>query len=696
MPTVTTSRSAFDFATDTNVKYPRFQRGSVWSPGQKFSLCLSLFHRLPCGAVVVRKEAPLGGSSLAPAIRLLDGRQRREAFQGMLQPSAIYGWAKTVLDLRSEDSASVVSAKYWRHITDWLGDEVPERSVKAADKELVEDVTVDDEEQSDDSTAERDPAFAQDPEPAEHTYSRAGFADLLEVLKLCHGAPDGHNDPFAAFFDFSEFGVLPPYMKTVDGAHSVQTDVLAQRLRQMLEDGAPTQESVFIWLQGDRLAAAEQVGLRQRLDQNWTEIATRVAAISTLVQLLRQTDVSYIELTNTSSLEEMKVFFLVNKGGTPLTYPEILSAKADWNRPVIEPSEELVAAQAYMYKGLGLEVPTDVCRWDVAATLTKRLDSPLSLGKSPSRPSQQRIKLGFELLSGYFHPEGDVTKGSYGDLASKYGDAIPWSTMTFPGDLSGCEAFLLEASPHLSRWRDWGQPLGRVLPKFAVLNFMLLTAKDWIRHGRPTGLKGKGRTFRKESARLLDRLLYETLEGSWGSAGDHRVKYEQKRFAEGDFDYLFQQVPVEQWTQLLERMLKGQVVSGRPLKEDKIDGRVQAMLRYFHVLSGAKPPSNELRLDWDHIVPQAAFEGEPAEVRKRMNQGWNLALLPHRKNRAKGELRLNECTDELLRKDIVAYEGIPEKDFGKYSDLSGLDALQSFRTALILQAFGAPRETALS
>jgi hypothetical protein len=116
MPASPVSKSVYALVTDRDITLPRFQRAKAWNDRQRFELCLSLFRELPFGAVVVRRETEPNDPTKVKEIRLLDGRQRREAFREMLFPVNIYLWASRELRLHPTDSLLAVTNKFWDYV----------------------------------------------------------------------------------------------------------------------------------------------------------------------------------------------------------------------------------------------------------------------------------------------------------------------------------------------------------------------------------------------------------------------------------------------------------------------------------------------------------------------------------------------------------------------------------------------------
>ena len=236
------------------------------------------------------------------------------------------------------------------------------------------------------------------------SFGREGFSELLELIHLCHGSgEDGYA--FIEPFDFADVlgdaPMVPEYAEKLEGGGwTIEAETLIYWLQGKLErEGVPSsREQFFKWIRGTLHDRATQKKLKEALRRQWPDIDKRIRVVSDLEDRFRDVKVGYIEVTNASPLEEMKIFFLINKGGTPLTYPEILSATSYWNAVVRRPDQAIATAKGDLYQRLEIDEPSDTCRWDVAATLALRW-SPVPLFRPRVRREGSRTGLSNWALS---------------------------------------------------------------------------------------------------------------------------------------------------------------------------------------------------------------------------------------------------------------------------------------------------------
>lgn len=106
--------TALDFATDMEIKLPRFQRKKSWDASKGFGMVVSLVKGYPLGVVVINKTS--NGKWL------LDGRQRRSTFSSLYDdPGLLYVWACKFLKIKAKDDPAGFSRKYWASLDAYVG-----------------------------------------------------------------------------------------------------------------------------------------------------------------------------------------------------------------------------------------------------------------------------------------------------------------------------------------------------------------------------------------------------------------------------------------------------------------------------------------------------------------------------------------------------------------------------------------------
>lgn len=380
-------RSVWEFIDDPSIGLPRFQRKPSWSSKDNFELCLSVFRGYPLGVTVVKLEDHDGRRIRT----LLDGRQRRLAFEGMRDPQQVYKWARSSLRLRVRDTELQVSRKFWRFVENYYGVELSGaeealESETSATEEMVDD-------QGGESEADSTSEESAEPEGS-HSLSGSAYADysglsqLLALILAVHPIQRRRGVEVSEFsepFDFSDQTEDLDFVgtDTETGGRMINTEKLVRWIyyrRAGSENVVPTPEEFLDWIRAGGKITVGEDQVKRKIEGDWRFISRGIAAVNTLRSKLLDAVIGVIEVSRSTPSDDKKIFTLINSSGTQLTAEEILSAKPAWNMVVDSPHVRLVEDATSLYRGLGLPVPDTLVRWDVAATLLDRLEVPFILG----------------------------------------------------------------------------------------------------------------------------------------------------------------------------------------------------------------------------------------------------------------------------------------------------------------------------
>jgi hypothetical protein len=407
--------------------------------------------------------------------------------------------------------------------------------------------------------------------------------------------------------------------------------------------------------------------------------------LDALEEHLRESKVGLLEISDCSAADEMKIFEIINSGGTQLTSAEILSAKASWNVPVENPHPEVSASKDKLHESLEIPVPDDVRRWDVAASLLDRIEASWLFGGFPrgERGFEKRTKLGFQLMSAYY--QGRLMKDDLESLAEI--DRVPWGSIQLESAISTVANLIAQVNV-FKYWQTWHRSIMEILSDAIAIDFLVILLKDWERKAKPTQAGIALKQLQRNAVILLDRLVFEYVTGQWRGSSDSRIAGNLTQLAAAP--EVFPSVEASDWERLIDGVVDTSQINGQPLLTDRIDGGIKVLLHYYYIVRGISGPSipGSTTLDWDHIIPQAAFEesGNPA-LSVYMNHIANVSYLPSRENKSKRDKRLNEITDYWLRDQITTYEEIPPADFERFSTASSVQELILSRGGRLKTAF---------
>jgi hypothetical protein len=514
--------------------------------------------------------------------------------------------------------------------------------------------------------------------------------ELLQILLL------SRRGAYARIFDFRELLAERPRLKylTVDeqGNQAVSTAELSTWIRETAaSSGLDSPDQLFDALD-TQYVVTDAEALQERLARDWNKLSSRIRAVLRLEDYLRNTRLGYIEVSAPTAADEMKIFELINTGGTPLTSAEILSAKRDWNLEVANAPQPVRESRIRLYAQALRIPPRDevVRRWDIAATLLDRLDLAWIFGEFNIRKKPQfeaQTILGFQLYAGRYL--GKLMKDDLGDLASN--NEISWETLSLDTEIRG--SISAASSVPLAYWQQWsrrGLSLRSSMSAAVALEFVLLLVSDWRRKEQPSS-GARREALQRNAVVTIDRLVFEYLTRRWAGSSDSKIAGDLRQFADGPD--VVSPVPESDWSDLIEQALLGEDrFSPPPTRQGKTPVRkeMRLLLLYFYMLRGIEAPTEaEGGFAIDHIIPEAKFEASHSSQELR-NRITNLAIVPALFNQRKS----NHSMDALpatfagwLKSKIDQYEQIDEARLLSYTSAEDVEALHEYRAGILRETF---------
>ncbi len=657
--------SVHSFVTNPNIKLPRFQRKATWNKEQNFELAISIFQDYPVGVVIINKEKEESW--------LLDGRQRRTALIQMREnPVVLYDWARKYIGFKSNEDQSDLIVKYWEKVDKYLQREDSGDVGQEVDEYGGEEETI---ENSFDSEKQKE-----------------GLQTLLDLILMIHQIKLGKSR-WERDFDFTKFFPRIEYANYRDN-NSINPIKLRKFILDLnLERGSkPLTQEFFVQYYLDRFVIKDnkENKFKEEVDHKWNDLVKAIATITKSEKVFVDARIGIINLTNVSPLDAQNIFSRINRGGTLLKAEELLSAKPYWNVKVNSSDSNLKSLVRTMYERIGVEIPKDIYRWDIAATLLQRINDRGLLFDSYKESADkgeiaiEQITLGFKLISSIFQKGmsgkhvNDLEKNTNIDWENSIDDLIH--------DIDKvCEILMTDS--FFKYFQSWKKPLSKLMGNAIVLEFISIVIMDWEDLGKPTVSSTNLTTFKRHSRVLFDRLVYEYATKMWRGSGDSKM-------ANDINNWRMRLNPVAQatWLEFIRAACDGSY------KGENVTQLILTPVLYYYYVLTDRAPSNsvEAQFDVDHLYPQEKFKNNSFVAETDKDCLCNLSLLPKKDNISKSNKSLNEISDTWLIQQIEQYADVQSSDFSKYSNIANISQLKSLRKPLFEKAFKEIRDAKLS
>ena len=657
--------SIYSFVTDPSIKLPRFQRKATWVKEQNFELAISIFQDYPVGVVIINKEKDESW--------LLDGRQRRTALIQMREnPVVLYDWAKKYIGFKPSEDPSELATKYWEKVDKYL---------QKTDSE---------------SGSTGDESYGGEEESVENSFDsekqKEGLQTLLDLILMVHQIRGGRSR-WERDFDFTKFFPRIEYVNPRDN-----NSINPVRLRKFLLDFHEelkgkeltierfTEHYLTKFVPFDN----KETKFEEEVEHKWDAIVKAIEAITKSEKIFIDARIGIIRLTNVSPLDAQNIFSRINRGGTLLKAEELLSSKPFWNVKVNSADPQLKSVVRTMYERIGVEIPKDIYRWDIAASLLQRINDKGFLFDTYKESSEkgevaiEQITLGFKLISSVF--EHGMSAKHVNDLEKN--SNINWDTSIdeLIQDIDQVCEILMNDS-FFKYFHAWKKPLAKLMGNAIVLEFITIILEVWKDQGRPTVSSASMNAFKRYARVLFDKLVYEYATRMWRGSGDSKMASDINNWRE-------RLVPMEQkkWTDFI-----GQACEGKYMGDNVTQKILTPVLYYYYVLKDMAPANTlDVQYDVDHLYPQEKFKDNSLIGITDKDCLCNLSLIPRKDNICKSNKLLKEIADPWLKHQIETYAEIPIKDFDRFSDIAHIYELKLLREPLFVEAFTELRNSKLS
>lgn len=494
-------------------------------------------------------------------------------------------------------------------------------------------------------------------------------------------------------FDFSKYFHKIEYVNQREN-NKINPVKLRKFLLDLKEElkGRPLTREMFVEYYTDKFAICDNQDKKfaEAVDHRWNDIEFAVETIFKSEKVFIDARIGLIKLTNVSPLDAQNIFSRINRGGTLLKAEELLSAKPFWNVKINSANTKLKELVKNMYERIGVEIPKDIYRWDIAATLLLRIDDKDLLfdsykeSKEKGEVSIEQITLGFKLISSVF--QRGMSSKHVNDLERNADINWEISIDDLIADIDKvCE--ILVKDSFFKYFQSWKKPMAKLMGNAIVLEFITIVLEDWKDLGRPTVSSTSFSRFQQHARILFDRLVYEYATKMWRGSGDSKMASDINNWRE-------RLHPVEQstWMEFITA-----ACSGKYKGENVTQKILTPVLYYYYILTDRSPSSSlDEQFEVDHLYPQDKFKDNDMIDISNKDSLCNLSLLPKKENISKSNKALKEIVDPWLIQQITIFADIQQCDFEKYSDLSNMDELKCSRRPLYEKAFKETRNSKLA
>ena len=223
---------------------------------------------------------------------------------------------------------------------------------------------------------------------------------------------------------------------------------------------------------------------------------------------------------------------------------------------------------------------------------------------------------------------------------------------------------------------------------------------------------------------LLDRLVYERLDGKWKGSGDSAAAAYIDQWK--DHTKAITKISDKDWEEMIAKMCWGEGAEaklggsfrkdgpekstiGQPFCEGIEMGKfsnadkqsfpkpVRSFLIHFYLMTGTETPltkwgsESAKKYHWDHIIPESLVATWGNENHRNWfgNNLTNCQALPTAKNTTKSDHALGspKCMQNDLASAIETYSGIKKRKQGDFNDAGKLEDLCIWRGMHIIDSF---------
>ena len=343
------------------------------------------------------------------------------------------------------------------------------------------------------------------------------------------------------------------------------------------------------------------------------------------------------------------------------------------------------------------------------------------------------VQVGLQMFTSWVHPKSRFQKSEIEKVADMKPSVFGEEWDSFRNhhgevmDIIDELPYFQCCSPASSTGNGWGNHLTSkkdgLLPAMGGIMFTvgLMKRHKSMKDAGLSGSKLSG-SLKGDAMKLIDRLVYERLEGHWKGTGDSTAATKIEAYK--DHKNSIVKVPEKEWETLIAKLCWGDgaipkgtgtfradgpelTSMGQPYcggdeigkyatsaSKQKFPSQVMQFLIHYYYLRNTDTPIKKWmgvdakKYQWDHIIPESEIHSLGDDSKSFWcNNLSNCCVLPSHKNLAKSNHCLNSTWCKKNDKMIEKYTGIDKKEQKKYDKGSKLQPLCVDRGSMLIDQF---------
>ena len=596
----------FGLMTDESIKLPRYQRpGSQWNEEKRLGFLMSVLFGLPTGFITER----LDNNGIK---WLIDGRQRRECIDHLLNPCTLAKIVESVVDdevleFDQVNKTKDIDKRIYKFARTWLQEYDRSAEDKYRQYEKAELIELCDEKgiytttnDTNDELIKKLVANENDTGLGLEEDKKEKLQPLVDLMKLMEGWAD-EGKPIVSGFakkfrwnnhkeiynpEVSNGIYYPKFYLRKNGKWNYQPEIFGSVIRDFYNekrwDKRCTNTSQFVnYLKSESNDVINSEKLTQKWDSVKDDTDLLYQKMTTFKKKFEDSKIGKIHLLEQcTAFEGMKIFTIINSQGVTLSGIQLLAAWPEWNQPLYDEdnecnNEDLIKEVDSLYQMLGVDYDGEISKWDVAATLVNRMDDEflwnhktlISIDNKNVSKFEGKTTKGFQLLAG-MHGK-NMGKSGYKNIHKDISDET-WRNNRLVEDHNQMVEQLF-LSDYFSALKTWLQKPGgtsakwsmkRFLTDFQLLSYQVSLTKYFVELGRPTS-GSKLKKFQRNAFLIFDELFYQNLNDLWGGQGDNKAQIYIEKINEIPVpNGTFEGVSEGKWVELLNQLMGGEINQG--------------------------------------------------------------------------------------------------------------------------------------